>query len=162
MKSRLSILFAAIFFFSLPLGAQTMSHSEHEGHDMTTTEKMDTSATMHDEMFDLGSVSEKGVMANSHLNNVTEAMANVGMPYTHHFMVMFMDEKSGDPIGEGTVAVKIRNPAGEESAPLHLEGMDGHFGADIILEQKGMYEFSVGTALIDGVKRQYQFTYEYK
>ena len=167
MKSRRSLLFAALLVFSLPLGVQAMSHSEHEGHGTTTTEKAENmdahgAAAMHADMFDLGSVSEKGVKANAHLNDGVETMAKAGQPHTHHFMIMFMDEKSGEPVEEGTVAVKIRNPAGEESAPLRLEGMDGHFGADIILEQKGAYEFSVGTALTDGVKRQYQFSFEYK
>ena len=170
MKSRLSLFFTAVFVLSLPFGVQAMSPSEHAGHGAATSEKAENvdahashgAAAMHGNMLDLGSISEKGVKANAHLNDVAEAMAKAGRPYTHHFMVMFVNEKSGELSEEGTVAVKIRNPVGEESLPLRLEGMDGHFGADIILEQKGAYEFSVGTALTDGVKRQYQFSFEYK
>lgn len=183
MKSRLSLLFATLLVFSLPLGAGAMSHSKHEGHGAAKTEKTekkskhqhhheeadakktsaaDAHAAMaaHGDMFDLGSGAEKGVKASAHLSDVAEEMAKVGMPHTHHFMVMFMDEKSGEPIEQGTVAVKVRNPAGEESAPMRLEGMDGHFGVDLILDQKGTYEFAVGTSLIDGVKRQYEFKYD--
>ncbi|WP_305042793.1 hypothetical protein [Geoalkalibacter sp.] len=182
MKSRLSLLFAALLVFSLPLGAGAMSHSKHEGHGTHKTEKTEkkskhqhheeadakkTSAAeahahmaAHGDMFDLGSGSDKGVKASAHLDDVAEEMAKAGMPHTHHLMVLFLDEKSGEPIEEGTVAVKIRNPAGEESAPLRLVGMDGHFGADLTIDQKGVYVFTVGTSLIDGVKRQYEFKYE--
>ncbi|WP_305045592.1 hypothetical protein [Geoalkalibacter sp.] len=182
MTSRLSLLFAALFIFSLPMGADAMRHSKHEGHGASKTEKTEKKSkhqhdhdepaakktgakddhAAHGDMIELGSAAQHGVKAGAHLSDVAEAMAKAGMPHTHHFMVEFIDEKSGELIEEGTVAVKIRNPAGEESAPLRLEGMDGHFGADIILDQKGTYEFTVGTALIDGVKRQYEFKYENK
>lgn len=169
MKSKLSLVIATVFVFSLALDVRAMQHTEHEGHGATTekTEIMDphsghSSAMIPADVVDLGTVTEKGVKATGHLNDVTEIMANMGMPQTHHFMVLFTDEKSGQPIVDGTVAVKIRNQEGIESSPVRLEGMEGHFGADIMLEQKGLYEFNVGTALIDGVKRQYQFTYDYK
>lgn len=169
MKSKLSLFIATAFVFSLALEVRAMQHTEHEGHG-TKTEKTETmdphsghgSAMIPADVVDLGTVTEKGVKATGHLNDVTEIMANMGMPQTHHLMVMFSDEKSGQPIVKGTVAVKIRNQAGVESSPIRLEGMEGHFGADIMLEQKGLYEFNIGTALIDGVKRQYQFKYEYK
>lgn len=170
MKSKLSLFIATVFVFSLALDVRAMQHKEHEGQGTKTekTETMEphsghgTSAMIPANVVDLGTVTEKGVKATGHLNDVTEIMKNMGMPQTHHFMVMFTDEKSGQPIVEGMVALKIRDQAGIESSPIRLEGMEGHFGADIMLEQKGLYEFNVGTALIDGVKRQYQFKYEYK
>jgi hypothetical protein len=36
-------------------------------------------------------------------------------------------------------------------------GMEGHFGADIVLPEKGEYHFKVGTKLADGQKREYHF-----
>jgi hypothetical protein len=41
-------------------------------------------------------------------------------------------------------------------------GMDEHFGADIVLDRKGAYLFTAGTQLVDGVKRQFELTYELK
>jgi hypothetical protein len=83
-------------------------------------------------------------------------MAKMGMKETHHFMVAFVDA-AGEPVTEGNVAVKIKDPAGKESAPVKLMGMEGHFGADIVLEKAGKYEFMIGTKLKDGQKRQYHF-----
>jgi hypothetical protein len=40
--------------------------------------------------------------------------------------------------------------------------MDGHFGADIVLPEKGKYLFKVGTKLPDGKTRQYEFGYTLK
>jgi hypothetical protein len=41
-------------------------------------------------------------------------------------------------------------------------GMDGHFGADIVLDKKGMYHFKIGTKLADGKKRTYHQHFENK
>jgi hypothetical protein len=40
--------------------------------------------------------------------------------------------------------------------------MQGHFGADVALSEKGKYEFTVGTKLADGEKRQFEFSYTLK
>jgi hypothetical protein len=71
-------------------------------------------------------------------------------------MVAFVDA-AGKPVTEGTVAVKIKNPAGKEGKAIKLMGMEGHFGADIVLPEKGEYHFKVGTKLADGKKREYHF-----
>ncbi|SDM13373.1 hypothetical protein SAMN05660860_01875 [Geoalkalibacter ferrihydriticus] len=180
MKTTLSLLLTATLIFSLPLGAEAFFHrSSHDGHGDQHQEKaekkhgqQDHGAAAHDthdahaghdvhgEMYDLGSQSVQGVKGNAHISDVREAMAAVGMPETHHFMIHFMDEESGEPIEEGTVAVRIVNPAGEQSAPVRLIGMDGHFGADIVLDQKGTYKFIVGSALPDEVRRQFEFSYD--
>jgi len=109
----------------------------------------------------LGEQSVEGVKALAHVNDVKAAMAKMGMKETHHFMVAFTD-KAGKPVTEGTVAVKIENPAGTVGEPIPLMGMQGHFGADIVLAEKGTYKFKVGTKLPDGVVRQYEFKYEVK
>ncbi|MDO3379908.1 hypothetical protein [Geoalkalibacter halelectricus] len=181
MKTTLSLLFAAFFVFSLSMDADAFFHrSGHDNHGAQHQEKdgknhghHDDKAAAHDahdahahdaheEMYDLGSLSVDGVKGNAHISDVREAMAAVGMAETHHFMIHFMDEASGDSIEEGTVAVRIVNPAGEQSAPIRLIGMDGHFGADIILEDKGTYHFTVGSALPDEKRRQYEFSFDYE
>lgn len=111
----------------------------------------------HGDMIMLGDQSVAGVKGMAHLNDVKEAMAKVKMKETHHFMVLFMDETTGTPIEEGTVAVKIVAPNGKEIGPVRLVAMDGHFGADIILEQAGSYAFQVGSRLPDGQTRQFEF-----
>jgi hypothetical protein len=109
----------------------------------------------------LGDQTIEGVKALAHVRDVKAAMAKMGMKETHHFMVNFTG-KDGKPVTEGTVAVKIKDPAGKESEPIALMGMQGHFGADITLTDKGTYEFKVGSKLPDGVARQYEFKYEVK
>ena len=180
MKTTLSLVLAATLVFSLSMGVQASSHrSNHDGHGAQHQEKAEekhgghaaegadhgahkghAAHGDHAEMYDLGSQSVQGVKGNAHISDVRKAMAAVGMPETHHFMIMFMDEQSGDPIEEGTVAVRILDPAGEQSAPIRLIGMDGHFGADIVLDQKGTYTFTIGSALPDEVRRQFEFTFD--
>jgi len=184
MRKRLSILLAMLFTLSLSLGAiaashehdgmekmggmdhgkmEGMDHGKMEGMDHDKMEGMDHSGMMMEGgMIMLGDQTQDGVKAMVHLKDVQAAMAKMGMKQTHHFMVMFMNTKSGKPVTEGTVAVKIKGPAGTVSEPVKLMGMQGHFGADIVLPEKGKYEFTIGTKLPDGQKRQYEFSYEMK
>ena len=144
----------------------------HQGH--TGTEKGDMAhddAGMHKGMeghdhsgmaatgnlLDLGGKSEKGVKGMAHMKDVRASMAKMGMKTTHHFMVMFNDEKSGKPIENGTVAVKIISPDGTVTGPMQLMGMQGHFGADVILDKPGEYKFQVGSKLTDGQTRQFEY-----
>ncbi|HXV19719.1 MAG TPA: hypothetical protein VD811_01865 [Desulfuromonadales bacterium] len=152
---QLNAILVAIFLLGLPLAAGAMSHEKHEHGKMEGMK-------MEEGMFMLGEETEEGVKAMAHLNDVKAAMAKVGMKETHHFMVAFVDTASGKQITEGTVAVKIKDPAGKESDPVKLMGMEGHFGADIVLPEKGKYEFKVGTKLPDGKTRQYMFNYTVK
>lgn len=126
-------------------------HGAHAGHDMK------------EDMIMLGEEVKEGVKGTSHLKDVGAAMAKLGKKENYHFMITFEDAKTGKPIVEGTVAVKVTNPGGKESgAPVELVGMDGHFGADLALTEKGEYRFRVGSKLPDGKKRQYQFNYTVK
>ena len=45
---------------------------------------------------------------------------------------------------------------------MALVVMDGMFGADLALIEKGEYRFTVGTKLADGKKRQFVFKYPAK
>lgn len=174
MKKKLIIALTVLFALSAPFGAMAMSHEkdghemhetmEHKGHDHDMHEKMEGHGGMEmkGDMAMLGNDTEDGVKAMAHLKDVQEAMAEMGMPGTHHIMVMFMDTSTGEPIEEGIAAVKIKYPSGKESSPIKLMGMQGHFGADIRLSEKGEHKFMVGTKLADGKKRQFEFEYKVK
>ena len=125
-------------------------HKDHSGHDHSGMAAAGG-------MLDLGNKAEKGVKATAEMKDVRAAMAKMGMKTTHHFMVSFADEKSAKAIDSGTVAVKITDPAGTVTGPMELMGMQGHFGADVILDKKGEYTFQVGSKLTDGQTRQYEF-----
>ncbi len=86
-------------------------------------------------------------------------MKKAGMPMTHHFMIAFEDHMSNEAITEGKVALRVTGPDGNTGNPVRLVGMDGHFGADITLNQKGDYVFEVGSSLPDGQTRQFEFAH---
>ena len=125
-------------------------HKDHAGHDHSGMAAAGG-------MLELGSKTEKGVEAHADLKDVRAAMTKMGMKTTHHFMVSFADEKSAKAIDSGTVAVKITDPSGTVTGPMELMGMQGHFGADVILDKKGEYTFQVGSKLADGQARQFEF-----
>jgi hypothetical protein len=156
---KVNALLAALFLLSLPLAAgamEGMKHDKMEKMEHGSMEGMKHEGMKMEGMIMLGEETEEGVKAMAHLNDVKEAMAKMGMKETHHFMVAFVDA-AGKPVTEGTVAVKIKNPAGKEGNAIKLMGMEGHFGADIVLPEKGEYHFKVGTKLADGQKREYHF-----
>jgi len=157
---KVNAILVALCLLGLPLTAGAMEGMKHGEHGKMEGMKHEGHGGMKMEegMIMVGEETEEGVKAMAHLNDVKAAMAKMGMKETHHFMVAFVDT-AGNPVTEGTVAVKIKNPAGKEGAPVKLMGMDGHFGADIVLPEKGEYHFKVGTKLADGKKREYHFHY---
>ena len=155
MKKVVPILFTAALLAVFPLTAAAQSkHGGHAGHGGKDA--------AHTEMLVLGLQTVAGVKAESHLEDVRAAMARMKMKETHHLMVLFVDEATGKPIEEGTAAVKITDPAGKESDAIRLIAMDGHFGADLALAQRGKYLFRVGTRLPDGQTRQFEFSHTLK
>lgn len=170
MRKSLVKILVAMFVLSLPVGAMAMSHghtdhgkkesvekTEKKGHDDHSSHG---SHDMEGGMAMLGDEVKEGVKGAAHLKDVSEAMAKLDRKENYHFMIMFMDTQTGKPIEEGTVAVKITDPKGKEmGAPVELLGMDGHFGADIALTEKGKYHFKVGSKLPDGKVRQHHFHY---
>ena len=157
MKKNLLICCLAALL-TLP-GALFAASHEHNmaGMDHGTKKKGD----MHKGMLTVGEQTVDGVKAIVYLNDVKATMAKMGMKETHHLMIHFY-AKDGKTIETGTAAVKIKGPDGKEGAPIKLMGMDKHFGADVILEQKGSYAFTLGTQLADGTKRQFELKYEVK
>lgn len=149
MGKRLLVLVMAMLMVSV--AALAMDHSKM---------KMDhgDGMSMGGNMIMLQDVEVDGVMASAHMLDTREKMAKHGMKETHHFMVGFMNTE-GEGISQGQVALKIEAPDGSVGQPSRLMGMSGAFGADITLDQKGMYKFVIGTKLADGKKRSFAMHY---
>lgn len=170
MKKHWLCLLAVTLFAIAPLTATAMD--DHKHHGSKTSAKKDAHAghdhkshsgmEMDGDTLMLGEQVVEGVEGMAHLKDVKEAMAKVGMSHTHHLMVEFIDLAKNEGIEQGIAAVKVVSPAGKESDAVALVGMDGHFGVDLTLSEKGDYLFKVGTKLPDGKKRQYEFKYSAK
>lgn len=170
MKKQWICVLVGILIGTAPLTSAAMD--DHKGHGNKTATKQESHGghnqkspsgmEMDGETLMLGEQVVEGVEAMAHLKDVKAAMAKVGMTYTHHLMVEFHRAPDGEPMEQGLAAVKITDPAGEVSSALTLVGMDGHFGADLTLAEKGDYLFQIGTKLADGKKRQYEFKYPLK
>jgi hypothetical protein len=169
MKRQICLLLTLILALATPVLA--MNHDaahDSKGMDQDSMKSMNHDTMDHDmsghggmsmegHMMMLGNMEVEGVTAMAHLNDVHEAMAKAGMAKTHHLMIAFEGAKG--KIEQGAVAVKVTDPSGKTSSPTMLMGMQGHFGVDLELREKGTYTFDVGTKLADGKKRQYTFTY---
>ena len=173
MKRKLIVLLA-MSILAMPVAALSAGghgdhgEMEHKGHDSMDEKKGHGDHGDHGsmkkmgDMIMLGDEIVKDVRGMAHLKDVGKAMADMGMDETHHIMIMFSEEGSGKALEKGSVAVKITSPDEQISSPIKLMGMQGHFGADITMKQKGMYHFKIGTKLADGTKRQYHFHYMVK
>ncbi len=150
MKKRTMVLFAVMFAVMavLPAGVIAMKGMDHGG-----------GMAMDGKMIMLHADDVDGVKASGHMMDVKEAMAKHGMSMTHHFMIGFTDA-TGKALDSGQVALKIEKPDGTISDPIPLMGMGGQFGADITLDQEGMYRFMVGTKLSDGKQRMFHLNHE--
>lgn len=140
--------------------AETNHHSEveHGDHGQThTMQNKHAAMSSDDSMIIVGDFVSKGVRGMAHLKNISGTMAKMGMSQTHHFMIAFVDEATGEQIEAGTVALKITNPDAKVGKAIELVGMGGHFGADVVLDMKGEYHFKLGTKLADGKSRKYHF-----
>ena len=170
------IIMAAILvgtLLSLPLVAAAASHQEPGSHDHEKAVETDHHGEMkheshasHVEQVDVtsggtmvivGSMVSKGVKGMAHLNDVSATMEKMGLKTTHHFMIAFLDETTGEQIDTGTVALKITNPDAKVGETIELIAMEGHFGADVTLDMAGEYHFRLSTKLADGTKRKYHF-----
>lgn len=154
MKKQLVIL-AAVLFLVIPFSALAMKSMDH-----SQMNKADSMA-MGGNMIMLQDIEVDGVMASAHLLDTREKMAKHGMKETHHFMVGFTD-KANKATQKGQVAVKIEAPDGAVSGPIGLMRMGDSFGADVALNQKGMYQIMVGTKLEDGKKRTFHMHFDNK
>ena len=146
-----TVLIAALFALLAPLTAFAMDHGsmkmEHGG-------MMSMGKLAHEEVVD-------GVKATFNIIDIKAKMAEMGMKETHHIMVVFTDVKSGKKLGEGEVKVKVMAPDKSEQTK-DLMGMEGGFGSDFTLAQKGKYGFMCKFQLKDGKVRNTKFWYTVK
>lgn len=159
MKNMRKIVITLALLIALPLAAQAMNHEGMKmSSDMEGMEGMKMSA----DMIMLPQVVVDGVAATAHLKDVSKAMSKMGMEQTHHLMVMFVNQKTGEAIDSGSVAVRVINRNGDKSEPVRLMLMEGQFGADVTISGGTMYTLEVGSKLADGKKRQFKFMYRPK
>jgi phage tail sheath gpL-like len=152
MKKICSLLIALLLVAATPMVAVSQHHGSHGGHNQAGHD-----VTAHEGMTTLGTKVVEGVRAVAQVKDISEAMAKMGMKETHHLMITLEDVATGKPIDKGTVALKIKGPNNTETGPIAMMGMEGGFGADIALAEKGHYELVVGSRLPDGKTRQFEF-----
>lgn len=147
---RLMVLSAMLLCVPVSVIAANQGHSHDAGG------HADTEASVGGMMI-VGNMTSKGIKGMAHLKDVSATMSEMGMKATHHFMIAFVDEATGEQIEKGKVALKITNPDAKVGEAIELVGMQGHFGADVVLDMKGEYHFRLGTKLADGKQRKYHF-----
>jgi hypothetical protein len=158
---KMTVLIAAALVLAAPAAFAAMDH-DHDSMPMDHgSMKMDHDGgmmamgrTAHEEVVD-------GVKATFKVIDIREKMEAMGMRETHHIMVMFTDAKSGRPLGEGVVTVKVLGPDKSEQVK-DLMGMEGGFGSDYSLPKKGKYDVMTKFKLSDGKVRSVKFRYMVK
>lgn len=182
---KVNTLLVALFLLSLPLAVGAMEEMKHGDHDKTEKMehgsmegmkhegmKMDDGKKMDHDMqkghdmaaegadfVEIGKDTQDGVVATVKVKTYDEetmaTMSKMGMAATHHVMVFFTDEKSGEPVAEGKAAIKVKGSEDTSTKPAMMMLMGDGFGADVTLEGM-MITFEIGTKLEDGKKRQFE------
>lgn len=154
------LFFSLLVLFSLPLQVVAQTQADHGKGSAGHTAMGGGKAMMHGNSIMLEEVTESGVKAMVHLNDVSAMMAKMGHKENFHLMVGFTDVATGKPLAEGSVALRITGPGQDKAGePIALMAMAGQFGADISLPGKGAYTLEIGSKLVDGTKRQFKFQY---
>ncbi len=151
-----TVLIAALFAFSAPIASfAAMDHGSM---------KMDHDASKgdiaHEEVVNGIKTTFKVIGMKEHLKAMNMEMPKE-MKETHHISVEFKDAKSGKPMTEGEVKVKVQNPDKSDQSK-DLIGMQGHFGADFDMSKKGKYGVMCKFQLKDGKTRSAKFWYTAK
>ena len=162
MKKTAAIIAATCFALSAPMAS--FAAMEHEHGDMPMDHgsmKMDhgggmmaTGKLAHEEVVD-------GVKATFSVLDIKAKMKEMGMKETHHIMVMLTDAKSGGKLSEGEVKLKVTGPDKKEQVK-ELMGMEGGFGSDFTMPEKGKYGVMAKFKLKDGKVRNVKFWYTVK
>lgn len=152
MMRRLITMIAAMFALSAPMAASAMEHGPGAGkHDHAAGN------IAHEEVTEGVKATFKVMSMKEHLRSSGIKMPK-GMKETHHVAVEFKDVRSGKPLTQGEVKVKLQGPdKGEQTRDM--AGMQGHFGADFDLSKKGKYGIMFKFKLNDGKVRQVKFWY---
>jgi hypothetical protein len=159
-QAKLGLMITLIAGVAL-LATSVLAMNGHEQHKMNEAmghgQMQDMNGMEHGRgvMVILGEDVHEGIKAMIHLMPIDSKMMPAGSKVTHHLMVMLRDAETGKPVESGTVAVKIGSPDGKDAAPVRLMGMQGHFGADVVLDQAGIWHFRIAAKLADGKVRKY-------
>jgi opacity protein-like surface antigen len=129
-------------------GAHDMGHGGHQGN------------VAFEEVVDGVKATFKVMSMKEHMKAMNMELPK-GLKETHHIAVEFKDTKSGKALTEGEVKVKVQNPDKSDQT-REMIGMQGHFGADFNLSQKGKYGVMCKYKLSDGKVRNSKFWYSVK
>jgi len=151
-----TVLIAALFALTAPMasiaamdhGSMKMEHGSHQGD------------VAHEEVVEGVKATFKVMSMKEHMKAMKMEMPK-GMKETHHIAVEFKDARTGKALTEGEVKVKVQNPDKSDQSK-DLMGMEGHFGADFALSQKGKYGVMCKFQLKDGKVRSSKFWYTVK
>ncbi len=155
---KVSVLIAAIFALAAPIASYAADHGSHGGHDMGHGGNQGDVA--HEQVVDGVKATFKVMSMKEHMKAMGMELPK-GMKETHHIAVEFKDAKSGKALTEGEVKVKVQNPDKTDQTK-DLMAMQGHFGADFDLSQKGKYGVMSKFLVKDGKTRQAKFWYTVK
>lgn len=147
MKRFTIAMMALIFAMGMPMMASAaMDHSKH-GKEMAGD--MDAKGGHFEE---IGKDIQKGVIATVKVKAYDEktkaTMEKMGMSATHHVMVFFSNETTGEAIIPGQAAINVKNA---NTKPSMLMQMGDGFGADVSVGP-GMSTFEIGTRFKEGEK----------
>lgn len=160
MKKMVLVLAAASLALSAPLTSFAVDHGAMQMKHGSDSMAMDDDGGMqmgkptHETVTD-------GVKASFHFIDIKAKMKARGMKETNHIMVMFTDAKTGKMLPEGEVKIKVMAPDKSEQVK-ELMGMNGGFGSDFTLAQKGKYGIMAKFKLADGKVRSVKFWYHVK
>ncbi len=154
MKRFTIAMLALVFAMGMPM----IATAAMQGKEMAGEMKHDMSA-MKGDLVEIGKDTQNGVVATVKIKTYDEktlaTMKKMGMDATHHVMIFFADEKSGDEIAGGKVALKVK---GQDAKPTMMMLMGKGFGGDVSLSGM-MITFEIGTKLEDGKKRQFSIEF---
>lgn len=148
---KLVLAIAAIMALSAPAAFAASEHGGHGGGH---------GAAAHEEVVDGVKTTFSVMSMKEHLKSIKMELPK-GMKETHHIAVEFSDVKSGKPLTEGEVAIKVLAPDKSEQTK-NMMAMQGHFGADFEMAKKGRYGVMSKFKLKDGKVRQAKFWYQVK
>jgi hypothetical protein len=160
MKRAAAIIAAATLAFS---ASAVLAGMEHEHGSMKMEHgggMMAMGKVVYEEVVDGVKATFKIMDMKEHMKSMKMEMPK-GMKETHHIMVEFKDAKTGKPLTQGEVKVKVIAPDKSEQTK-DLMGMEGHFGGDFVMSQKGKYGIMAKFKLADGKVRSAKFWYTVK
>jgi len=155
---KMTVLIAALFALAAPVAS--IASMDHGSMKMDHGDMMSMGNVAHEEVVDGVKATFKVLSMKEHMKAMKMEMPK-DLKETHHIMVEFKDAKTGKALTEGEVKVKVQNPDKTDQTK-DLMGMEGHFGADFVMSQKGKYGVMSKFQLKDGKIRNSKFWYTVK